>query len=513
MAINSTLHTDEDGDACQRTMVPNKYNSSESRESRLFQGGTKANFVEISDLLYEGHVRFGYDDGKLVQGERKKLELESDWILPQVVTMTSREEVMKERAKAVEHRVQDLFDEVTNAEGLTIELQKNTVKSCPQISPRSLYASNVQVMYPRQENCELQEAVEDFQSLCASHETSTYSDNFDDHPLPEYSESNTSSSDNETKLLCWRNDQCAECIDRVEEVQELQEEVKLLSTKLKFSTTQRDAMKDVIVSSAAKLTEVMAANRTLKKELYVERQLVQAREKDVLNLETRVEALSTSNQMLKSIISLKKTAQDSRRSLNFSLLEPKLLDLAAIASIQNACVVRLSAQNESLARSLQSKIQESDHQHAQVSAAIKQKDAAIRALEQFKQQMVEWATEIDERALNYDLLEEYALNLEGDLRHSQSQHSALLQSFEELRKEHDQLSALQADALSRISDMENVLEERNKEVESISREALHLSLEVELLRRKLQQLEEDVLFKEGQISILRAGLRDNWEAG
>ena len=116
--------------------------------------------------------------------------------------------------------------------------------------------------------------------------------------MPEHSKSNTSSSDNETKLLCWRNDQCAECIDRVEEVQELQEEVKLLSAKLsamKFSTIRRDAMKDVIESSAAKLTEVMAPNRTLKKELYVERgQLVQAREKDALHLKTRVEALSTS---------------------------------------------------------------------------------------------------------------------------------------------------------------------------------------------------------------------------
>lgn len=266
-------------------------------------------------------------------------------------------------------------------------------------------------------------------------------------------------------------------------------------------------MKEVIAASATKLAEVMTENEKLKKEIYVERQLVQARENDVQNLETRVEALSTSNQMLKSLLNLKKMALESRRSLNFTMLEPKLLDLAAIVSAQNACVVRLSVQNETLARSLQSKIQECEQQQAQIATAIKQKDAAIRALEQFKEQMVDWATEMDERNLNYDTLQEYALSLEADLRDCQSQYGAMLQSNDELKKDRDQLLAWQAHARSQIASSEKSLSEREKEVESISREALHMSLEVELLRRKLQQLDEDVLFKEGQISILRG----SWE--
>jgi chromosome segregation ATPase len=497
MAINSTLHIDQDCDALQQSMA-SKAIAKQFSERRFFRGGTKARLVEISDLLCGEYVRFGFDEGKLLQEKMKKLELENDSLLANVAIMKSREESMKERVQEMEHRMQDLSDKVREAEALTMELHKNAVES-PRESSRTSYANNLQVVCHKEEKRELQELVEKLQLLCASHDISyTYPDNSDDHQAHGHEE-----RDNETKLLCWRNDQCADCVDSVEQVQELQEELKMISAKLKFAISQRQAMKEVLAASATKLAETMSVNETLKKELYIERQLVQARENDVQNLETRVEALSTSNQMLKSMLNLKKMALESRRSLNFTMLEPKLLDLAAIVSAQNACVVRLSVQNETLARSLQSKIRENDHQQAEIGTAIKQKDAAIRALEQFKQQMVEWATEMDERNSNYDVLQEYVLNLEADLRDCQSQYGAVLQKHEELRKDHDQLLAWQAHARTRIADSEKSLDEREKEVESISREAMHLGLEVELLRRKLQQLDEDVMFKEGQISILR----------
>ncbi|XP_073385402.1 uncharacterized protein [Physcomitrium patens] len=503
MAINSTLHVD-DCDALQQSRRP-KPIAKQTNEKRFFGGRTKARLVEISDLLGGEYVRFGFDDGKLLQEKLQNKELEVDTLLTKLATMNLREEIMKERVKEVEHRLQDLSDKMKDAEALVIELQKNGVES-PRASRRPSHTNNFQVVCHKDDKHDLQELVEKLQLLCESHEKNTCSDNLGEHQEPENGK--FEDSRNETKLLCWRNDQCVECIDSVEQVQELQEEVKMLSAKLKFSITQRQAMKEVLTVSTAKLAEVMTCNETLKKELFIERQLLQARENDVQNLETRVEALSTSNQMLKSMLNLKKMAVESRKSLNFTMLEPKLLDLAAIVSAQNACVVRLSTQNENLALSLQSKIQESEHQHAQVTTAIKQKDAAIAALDQFKQQMVEWATEMDERNRNYDMLQEYILNLEGDLRHCQSQYSALLQNYEELRKEHGQLLAWQARARTRIADTENVLNEREKEVESISREALHLSLEVELLRRKLQQLDEDVMFKEGQISILQGRWED-----
>lgn len=498
MAINSTLHIDQDCDALQQSMAPKNFGKQFS-EKRFFRGGTKARLVEISDLLCGEYVRFGFDDGKQLNEKVKKLELENDSLSTQVATMEAREETMKERVQEMERHLQDLSNKVRDAEALTIELQQ---KKSPREPPRALCANNLQVVCHKEEKRELRELVEKLQLLCASHEINTFPDDFDDHQA-----NGECNNPNETKLLCWRNDQCADCVDSVEQVQELQEELKMVSTKLKFSITQRQAMKEVIAASATKLAEVMTENEKLKKELYVERRLVQARENDVQNLETRVEALSTSNQMLKSLLNLKKMALESRRSVNFRMLEPKLLDLAAIVSAQNACVVRLSVQNETLARSLQSQKLECEQQQAQIATVIKQKDAAIRALDQFKEQMVEWATEMDERTLHYDTLQEYVLNQEADLQDCQSQYGAMLQSYEELRKDRDQLLAWQTHARTQIADSEKMLSEREKEVESISREALHMSLEVELLRRKLQQLDEDVMFKEGQISILRG----SWE--
>lgn len=499
MAINSTLHIDQDCDALQQSMTSKTFDKQLS-ERRFFRGGTKARLVEISDLLCGEYARFGFDDGKLLNEKIKKLELENDSLSTQVATMEAREEVMKERVQEMEHHLQDLSIKVRDAEALTMELLHKNAVDGPRESPSSLCSNNLQVVCHKEDKRELRELVEKLQLLCASHEINSFPDDFNDQ-APGNGECTN------PKLLCWRNDQCAECVDSVEQVQELQEELKMISAKLKFSVAQRQAMKEVIAASSTKLAEVMTENEKFKQDLYVERQLVQARENDVLNLETRLEALSTSNQMLKSLLNLKKLALQSRRSLNFTMLEPKLLDLAAIVSAQNACVVRLSMQNETLARSLQSKNLECERQQLKTATAIKQKDAAIRALEQFKEQMVEWATEMDERNLHYDTLQEYVLNQESNLRDSQSQYSAMVRNFEELKKDRDQLVAWQSHARTQIAESEKALSEREKEVESISREALHMSLEVELLRRKLQQLDEDVMFKEGQISILRS----SWE--
>lgn len=52
-------------------------------------------------------------------------------------------------------------------------------------------------------------------------------------------------------------------------------------------------------------------------------------------------------------------------------------------------------------------------------------------------------------------------------------------------------------------------DEMQKEAEAMSREALRTSVEVEVLRRRVRQLDEDVLLRDGQICILRGGLEDS----
>jgi chromosome segregation ATPase len=132
----------------------------------------------------------------------------------------------------------------------------------------------------------------------------------------------------------------------------------------------------------------------------------------------------------------------------------------------------------------------------------------VRALEHFKEQVVEWATEMDEQSSNYEMMREYTLNLEADLKHYQSQFANLVETYNEISKEREQLLAWQAHARSQIAEYEKSILEREKESESISQHAMYMSLEVELLRRKLQELDEDVMVKEGQISILQS----TWES-
>ncbi|CAM6027724.1 unnamed protein product [Sphagnum balticum] len=139
------------------------------------------------------------------------------------------------------------------------------------------------------------------------------------------------------------------------------------------------------------------------------------------------------------------------------------------------------------------------------------------------------------------MLQEYVVSLEEDLRQSQAHCTLLLQDQEELSLERYELLCSLADAYLRLSELEKELNQRvelmkeletdldkstlaskqkskelalvvkerdelRKEGDSMAQEALHMSLELELLNRRLRQLDEELLLKDGQISILRS----NW---
>lgn len=85
--------------------------------------------------------------------------------------------------------------------------------------------------------------------------------------------------------------------------------------------------------------------------------------------------------------------------------------------------------------------------------------------------------------------------------------------FLQLAQKEDLLSSLQCEKKDHLKELAKLRQELpraerdrdqiQEEAEEIGREALRLSAEVEVLRRKVAQLEEDVMVKEGQISILR----------
>jgi hypothetical protein len=142
------------------------------------------------------------------------------------------------------------------------------------------------------------------------------------------------------------------------------------------------------------------------------------------------------------------------------------------------------------------------------------------------------------------MLQEYVVSLEEDLRQSQAHCTLLLQDQEELSLERYELLCSLADAYLRLSELEKELNQRvelmkeletdldkstlaskqkskelalvvkerdelRKEGDSMAQEALHMSLELELLNRRLRQLDEELLLKDGQISILRSNWGDD----
>jgi len=142
------------------------------------------------------------------------------------------------------------------------------------------------------------------------------------------------------------------------------------------------------------------------------------------------------------------------------------------------------------------------------------------------------------------MLQEYVVSLEEDLRQSQAHCTLLLQDQEELSLERYELLCSLADAYLRLSELEKELNQRvelmkeletdlvkstlasiqkskelalvvkerdelRKEGDSMAQEALRMSLELELLNRRLQQLDEELLLKDGQISILRSNWGDD----
>lgn len=502
MAIDYTFHNDINNDALKlQSMTQGSMKPRDMNYKRLSKSMGK--LVRVSHLSSDGQSRPRHRHQPHVKNMQQKLrmvEVENERLRSQLVTSKLRKVAMKERVKEVECQTEKLRQRVEDAEKFLTGL--------PVESFHHQESSGLEIVCHRNKDDDddnlLQGVPENSDSF--DQKSTNY---FDVIIGMDHQEQTEIQSCGETKLLCWDNNQQVEYhVDDIEQVRELQEEVKMLTTKLKFSATQRQAMKEIIIALDAKLTQITGENENLKKEAYVKTRLLQAREDDIFNLQHCVESLSVSNQMLKSMLNLKKMAMETRKSESLLTLEPILVKLAGQVSLQNACVVRLSVQNETLARSLQVQTLENEHQTDQVSTIVKQKEAAVRALEHFKEQVVEWATEMDEQSSNYEMMREYTLNLEADLKHYQSQFANLVETYNEILKERKQLLAWQAHARSQIADYEKSIVEREKESESVSQHAMYMSLEVELLRRKLQELDEDVMVKEGQISILQS----TWES-
>ncbi|KAH9543086.1 hypothetical protein CY35_13G043400 [Sphagnum magellanicum] len=512
--------------------------------------------------------------------------------------MNSMEVVFRERVNEVELHVDALRKRLERAEEMIADLKHchaEEENSTRRLQPRGHGLSDLQK--DDEEQKDLQELVNGLQELCMN------------KSLVDRlrraggggggAAATTTSCSGASKKKRLDQELRAQLYREQAQATALQEKNELLASRLRLAMRHRRSMKEVMRESEARLAQVVEESKTLRLELARTRRSLRARENDVHILERQVEVITASNHLLQASLSLRsqtalackqrfadlqqhrneiamenhEEAQQQYVQEDIELLaglpeenlskktvslihcmEQALMDLTSIVSSQNSCVVRLSTQNEELARASQLQLQQIQDL-LQSATAIKRQETAV---EQCKQQLgLEYWRPVDLQhhqlvtidgtgtsSSTCEMLQEYAITLEEDLRQSQAHCTLLVQDLEDLRLERYELLCSLADSYSRLSELERELNEKvelmkeletdldksthdvketrkeisvvtrerdelRKEGETLSRETMHMSLEVELLQRRLHQLDEELLLKDGQISILRSHWEDD----
>jgi chromosome segregation ATPase len=225
-------------------------------------------------------------------------------------------------------------------------------------------------------------------------------------------------------------------------------------------------------------------------------------------------------------------------------LEHTLSNLAKTVDSQSSRLMRLSKQNEDLTKVTQSQAGQIEEFQSRIATAVDCRNKLEQELGAARKRLEDHERDFESQGLTCQLLQERVDALEAELQHCQPQITTLLQERDDLVLERENLHHSLADVTLRVTDLEHRLAEREEavklqeatleelrkevdegrkelslvkqerdemqsEAEAMSREALRTSVEVEVLRRRVHQLDEDVLLRDGQICILRGGLDDS----
>lgn len=225
-------------------------------------------------------------------------------------------------------------------------------------------------------------------------------------------------------------------------------------------------------------------------------------------------------------------------------LEATLSNLAKTVDSQSSRIMRLSKQNEDLTKVTQSQARQIEEFQTRIATAVDSKNKAEQELDIARKRLEDYDKHLESQDLTSQLLLEKAEALEAELQDCQPQIATLLQQRGELALERTNLHHSLSDVNLRVTELEHRLADREetvmlqeatleelrkevdegrkelilvkqerdemqKEAEAMSREALRSSMEVEVLRRRVYQLDEDILLRDGQICILRGGLEDS----
>ena len=225
-------------------------------------------------------------------------------------------------------------------------------------------------------------------------------------------------------------------------------------------------------------------------------------------------------------------------------LEHTLSNLAKTVDSQSSRIMRLSKHNEDLTKVTQLQARQIEDFQTRLATAVDFKNKAEQELDTARKRLEDYEKGYESQGLTCQMLQERVDALEAEMQHFQPQITKLLQERGDLVSERENLHHSLADVTLRVTELEHRLAEREeavklqeatleelrkevdegreelslvkqerdemqKEAEAMSREALRTSVEVEVLRRRVHQLDEDVLLRDGQICILRGGLDDS----
>ncbi|EFJ31374.1 hypothetical protein SELMODRAFT_409044 [Selaginella moellendorffii] len=282
--------------------------------------------------------------------------------------------------------------------------------------------------------------------------------------------------------------------------------------------------------------------KSLQDEIAKRKLQLQDKDKDFKWLETRLQAVVKTNRLLQGIVAKqaafrKRVSEDGNEDTECDV--QKCLEVSA--EQLNQMSERLELMKDKLLERCDDSGAGAKHVRGQKDA--RDTDPTTDGLKQESELCQKSETELEQMKEQPNDLKEELMAQEVELEHQDVETKRTVEDRFVLKKDAVKLQALVDEAAQRVISLEHKLAEKEEkitwlqrglndrvqdwskvkeelvrtrkerdsiksEAEQLGREALRMSAEVEVLKRRVHLLEEDILMKEGELSILQGNMED-----
>ncbi|XP_002968616.2 uncharacterized protein LOC9650557 [Selaginella moellendorffii] len=195
-------------------------------------------------------------------------------------------------------------------------------------------------------------------------------------------------------------------------------------------------------------------------------------------------------------------------------LQQSLSDMTHALNTQNSRIQRLTGRNEELFRLYRGK----ERELTELQTRVKDEDARKRAREEELKQVKDKLKYVQEKFHAQSSAQSEASRLRRLLESATDRISELELQVKERGQKVGSLEVELKHALQELNryreEMPRVIRQREgmkREAEQLGHEALRMSAEAEVLKRRVHELEEEVMIRDGHLSILRNSLNNNYD--